>query len=141
MPKISVVLDGDSTSLPKPELAELKVGFLNKLQAESDETLHRTKIVVELSSADPIQAEAVFKLGSSIGIADVHAIGAVLDARSREAGCFVTPDNDQTQCPIVFQAPTHRHQTMARTPAPTRGPSLALCSGPGPGSVAVVASG
>ena len=38
VPKISVVLDGDSTSLTESELAALTVGFLNKLQAESDET-------------------------------------------------------------------------------------------------------
>ena len=49
VPKISVVFDVDSTSLPKLELAALTVGFLNKLQVESDETFDRTKIVVELS--------------------------------------------------------------------------------------------
>ena len=69
VPKISVVLDVDSTSLPKLELAALTVGFLNKLQAESDETFDRTNIVVELSSTDPIKAEVVLKPGSGVGTA------------------------------------------------------------------------
>ena len=86
VPKISVVLDVDSTSLPKLELAALKVGFLNKLKAKSDETFDRMKIVVELSSTDHIKAEVVLKPGSGAGIADVHAISAVLDACVGEAG-------------------------------------------------------
>ena len=76
VPKISVVLDVDSTSLPKLELAALTVGFLNKLQAESDETFDRTEIVVELSSTDLVMAEVVFKPGSGVGVAAVHVIAA-----------------------------------------------------------------
>ena len=43
------------------------VADVNQLQAESDETFDRTKIVVELSSTNPNKAEAVFKPGSGVG--------------------------------------------------------------------------
>ena len=79
VPKISVVLDGDSTSLTESEPAARKVGFINKLQAESDETFDRKKIVVELSPADPTKAAAFFKPGSGVGVADVIELQAESD--------------------------------------------------------------
>ena len=39
------------------------VADVNQLQAESDETFDRTKIVVELSSTNPFKAKAFFKHG------------------------------------------------------------------------------
>ena len=104
---------------------------LDKLQAESDETFDRTKIVVKLSSAEPFKAEAFFTAGSGVGIADAHAIAAVLDACIGQADCFVTPANEPTQYPIVLRAsashatPPQTMSPSAKPPPPSQAPARA----------------
>ena len=123
VPKVTVLLRGNSATLADPELDALKVGFLDKLQAGSDETFDRSKIVVELSSNDPFQAEAFFKAGSGVGIAAAHAIAAA----TQYEGSMVILDGGGTQYEIVYAVANHAQppQTMPPTLAPTLSPTLA----------------
>ena len=102
VPTIEVLLDGDLTTLSELGQTALKAGFLDKLQAASDQTLDRRNIVVELSERSPIKADAFFMPGSGaksdMSYSEVHAIA---DAIQYE-GSFVTPDEDVTQYQMVF---------------------------------------
>ena len=128
VPKITLVLSGSSQTLTPPELAALKDGFVDKLQAESDEPfVARSNIVVELSSGSPIKASAFFKPGSGVGIADAHAIVTAIEAGSNGHAHFVTPDNGTTIYPILSASASHEAPpqtvTMSPTPSPTPSPS------------------
>ena len=124
VPTIAVFISGNSATLTELELAALKAGFLNKLQAASEVPFDRANIVVEMSSAEPaFMVEAFFMPGSGVGIAEAHAIVAAIQYE----GSVVTPEGSQTDYEIIFASAEHAAppQTVAPTLSPTRMPTRA----------------
>ena len=125
VPTITVFLKGNSALLTDPELAALKVGFLDKLDAESAGTFDRSNIVAELSSDDSVfQADAFFKLGSGVDIAEAHAIASAI----QYVGSVVTPDGGATRYEIAYALAKHAGpptptQTLSAFITPTESPS------------------
>ena len=101
-----MLLSGYSALLNEPELAALKAGFLDKLEGASDQTFDRTRVVAVLSPGglrDLFLAEAYFKPGSGVGIAEAHAIAAAI----QYTGSVVTPEVGTVHHGIVYALASH----------------------------------
>jgi len=147
VPKMFVLLKGDSASLTQPERAALKVGFLDRLEAESVVTFDRSNIVVELMSDHhpAFEIEAFFKAGSGVDIAEARAIAAAIQYKGSIVMSVVTPAGDATRHEIVYAVASHAlpPQITVPTPSPTPTPSaapLAVTSTPTPPPTCALAS-
>merc|ERR1719162_2042655 len=127
---ISMVLEGNSASLTEPELAALKEGVLDKLLSKLSSNaapIDRSQMFVKLSRESPqFTAEAFFKPGSGVDIAEAHAIAAAIEADSGGPYHFVTPDAGLTEYPIV--SASAQHSSQPPTMAPSFSPAMPMIS-------------
>lgn len=109
VPRINMVLEGDSASLAETDLAALKVGVLDTLQNASNTPFDRANILVELTANVPVfQAKAYFKPGSGVDFSGARAIAAAIGAAGYGPANFVTHDHGTTRH-LVFGEPSAEH--------------------------------
>jgi len=109
VPRINMVLEGDSASLAETDLAALKVGVLDTLQNASNTPFDRANILVELTANVPVfQAKAYFKPGSGVDFSGARAIAAAISAAGNGPANFVTHDHGVTRY-LVCGDPSAEH--------------------------------
>ena len=129
VPSITVTFESTQT-LPDQELAALEAAFLVKLQnASAVPSFDTAKMVVELSSVNPLTLAAFFRPVSGVDIAEAHAIAAAIQFE----GSVVTPDVGAT-LRIVTAVAGHAvlSPTMSPTSMPTKSPSPSPTPSPSP---------